>query len=64
MQNVKRSFNTFEEPEKKQKESHNVYLAKKHWNFLDEIANHSGMSRNKALREILDSIMGEQDVRQ
>ena len=40
-----------------EKSDHNVYLKNSHWTFLDSLADSHGISRNQALRNILDEVM-------
>lgn len=45
--------------ESEEKEDHNVYLKKKHWNFLDSLAEDRNVSRNQVLRDILSRVLEE-----
>jgi len=40
-----------------EKSDHNVYLKDSHWSFLDHLADSHDISRNQALRNILDEVM-------
>jgi len=42
------------------KSDHNVYLKDSHWSFLDTLADSHGISRNQALRNILDQVMTDE----
>lgn len=46
-----------------EKESSNVYLTTSQWEMLDKIAEEKGISRNKALRRILEEVKKEADNR-
>lgn len=37
----------------------NMYLKRSHYRFLDDLADHRDVSRNQALRDILDKEMSE-----
>lgn len=39
------------------KKNRTANLREDQWQFIEELAQHSGMSRNKALRELLDHFM-------
>lgn len=47
--------------QKEEKIGKNLYLKKSHFHFLDSRAEEKGVSRNQALRDILDSIMEDDE---
>lgn len=58
MQKLRRNTKNLLEdtPSSSEKEDHNVNLEKRHWDFLDRRAEEENISRNEALRRILESL--------
>jgi metal-responsive CopG/Arc/MetJ family transcriptional regulator len=55
---TKNGFGTkTESSEKRQK---GVYLSKRHWKFLDNLAEKSGKSRNQVLRDIIGCYISDE----
>lgn len=61
-QNTTNSFLTDSvKDQEEEKIGKNLYLKKSHFSFLDRLAEEKGVSRNQALRDILDREMGDDE---
>lgn len=60
LQASKNSSNFLKKPlGEDEKRDENVYLNSYHWDFLEELAEEQDISRNEALRRVLDTVIKE-----